>query len=130
LDKKASTGLTDEVESADDLLRMQLKVADSTTGLSDKDIKKLTLVRHVVPCDFRARTELFANMAGVTELIFGTEAPVIMILVLWVHFLTRTGGATVANLRRLAFQDLTAPRLICRTTLSAVSDVVRKLWSH
>ncbi len=32
-----------------------------------------------------------------------------MMLVLWVHFLTRTGGATVANLRRLAFQDVTAP---------------------
>jgi hypothetical protein len=27
----------------------------------------------------------------------------------WVNFLTRTGGATVANLRRLAFQDVTAP---------------------
>ena len=90
-------------------MRMQLKVADSTTGLSDKDIKKLALVRHVVPRDFCALTELFANMAGVTELIFGTAAPVTMILVSWVHFLTRTGGATVANLRRLDFQDVTAP---------------------
>jgi hypothetical protein len=78
---------------------MHLKVEDLTTGLSDKDIKKLTLVRHVVPRDFRALVELFANMAGVTELIFGTAAPVTMMLVLWVHFLTRTGGATVANLR-------------------------------
>ena len=109
LDKKASTGSTDEVESADDLMRMQLKVADSTTGLSDKDIKKLTLVRHVAPRDFRALAELFANMAGVTELIFGTAAPVTTMLGSWVHFLTRTGGATVANLRRLAFQDVTAP---------------------
>jgi hypothetical protein len=109
LDKKASTGSPDEVESADDLMCMQLKVADSTTGLSDKDIKKLTLVRHVVPRDFRALAELFANIAGVTELIFGTTAPVILMLGSWVHFLTRTGGSTVANLRRLAFQDVTAP---------------------
>jgi hypothetical protein len=108
LDKKASTGLADDVESANDLMRMQLKVADLTTGLSDKDIKEPTLVPHVVPCNFRALAKLFANMAGVTEFIFGTVAPVTM-LVLWVHFLTRTGGATVANLRQLAFQDVTAP---------------------
>jgi hypothetical protein len=88
---------------------MQLKVADSTTGLSDKDIKKLMLVRHVVPCNFCALAELFANMVGVMELIFGSTAHVTMMLSLWVHFLTRTGGATVANLRRLAFQDVTAP---------------------
>jgi hypothetical protein len=59
LDKKALTDLTGNVELADDLMRMQLKVADSTTGLSDKDIKKLPLVRHVVPHSFRALAELF-----------------------------------------------------------------------
>ena len=32
-----------------------------------------------------------------------------MMLVSWVHFLTRTGGATATNVRRLAFQDVTAP---------------------
>ena len=32
-----------------------------------------------------------------------------MRLVSWIHFLTRTGGATVNNLLRLAFQDVTAP---------------------
>jgi hypothetical protein len=75
---------------------MQLKVANSMTGLSDKDIKKLTLVRPVAPRDFRALAELFKNMAGVTELIFGIAAPVTVMLVSWVH--TRTGGATVATL--------------------------------
>jgi hypothetical protein len=107
LDNKSATGSTDEAEPADDLTRMQLKVADSTTGLSDKDIQKLTLVRHVVPRDFRAMAELFANMAGVTALIFGIAAPVTMMLVLWVHFLARTRGATVANLQQLAFQYVT-----------------------
>ncbi len=67
--------------SADDPMRMQLKVVDSTTGLSDKDIKKVTLVRHVAPRDFCALAELFANMAGVTELIFGPPAPVTTMLV-------------------------------------------------
>ncbi len=109
LDKKSLTGGTDDAEAADDLMRMQLKVADSTTGLSDKDIKKLTLVRHVVPRDFRALAELFENMAGVTELIFGSAVPIMLMLGSWVHFLTRTGSTTVANLRCLAFQDVTAP---------------------
>ena len=54
LDKKSLTGGADDSDTPDDLMRMQLKVADSTTGLSDKDIKKLTLVRHVVPRDFRS----------------------------------------------------------------------------
>ncbi|KAI2493247.1 hypothetical protein MHU86_21284 [Fragilaria crotonensis] len=44
LEKKSLTGGADDSDAVDDLMRMQLKVADSTTGLSDKDIKKLTLV--------------------------------------------------------------------------------------
>jgi hypothetical protein len=43
----------DDSVAQDDLMRMQLKIADSTTGLSDsKDVKKLKLVKHVVPRDF------------------------------------------------------------------------------
>ena len=52
-------------------MRMQLKVAESTLGLSDKDIKKLTQVRHTTPKDFRELAGLLENMAGVTELVFG-----------------------------------------------------------
>ena len=44
LEKKSLTGGADDSDAVDNLMRMQLKVADSTTGLSDKDIKKLTLV--------------------------------------------------------------------------------------
>jgi hypothetical protein len=68
LDKKSLTGSADEIELADNLMRMQLKVADSTTRLSDKDIKKLTVVHHVASRDFCALANLFANMADVTEL--------------------------------------------------------------
>ena len=107
--KRPTAGITDESESADDLMRMQLKVVDSTTGLSDKDIKKLTIIRHVAPRDFRELAGLFESMAGVTELVFGQALPITMMLTSWVHFLTRTGGMTVANLRRLAYVDVTTP---------------------
>ena len=41
-------------------MRKQVKLADSTAGLLDKDIKKLTLVHHVVPCcNFCALVKLF-----------------------------------------------------------------------
>jgi hypothetical protein len=75
LDKKALTGSTDEVESADDLMRMQLKVADSTTGLADKEIMKLTPMCHIVHRNFRALAKLFTKMAGVTELILELRRP-------------------------------------------------------
>jgi hypothetical protein len=94
LDKKSLTDSADEIESADNLMRMQVKVADLMTGVLVKDIKKLTLARHVAPRDFRALAKLFANMAGVTKLIFGS---------VWVDFLSRTGGTTVAYLQPLAF---------------------------
>ena len=107
--KRPTAGITDKSESADDLMRMQLKVVDSTTGLSDKDIKKLTIIRHVAPRDFRELAGLFESMAGVTELVFGQALPITMMLTSWVHFLTRTGGMTMANLRRLAYVDVTTP---------------------
>ena len=68
LDKKSLTGSADGIELADNLMRMQLKVADSTTDLSDKDIRKLTVMFHVAPRDFCALAKLFANMLDVTEL--------------------------------------------------------------
>ena len=92
-------------ESTDDLMRMQLKVTDSTTGLSDKDVKKLTAVRHTVPKDFRELASLCENFAGVNELNFGRESPITVMLKSWVHFLTKAGGMTVANLRQLAHAD-------------------------
>ena len=45
------------------------------TGQSEKDNKKLTLMRHVMPRDFRALAELFANMAGVKALILELRRP-------------------------------------------------------
>ncbi|KAI2499964.1 hypothetical protein MHU86_14538 [Fragilaria crotonensis] len=62
--------------AADDLMRMQLKVTDSTTGLSDKDVKRLT----IVPNSFPDLAALCENMAGVTELVFGLRSPVTTML--------------------------------------------------
>jgi hypothetical protein len=68
-------GATTDDDTADKLMRMQLKVADSTTRLSDKDVKRLTLVKHTVPRDFRELAGLLENFAGVTELVFGQLSP-------------------------------------------------------
>jgi hypothetical protein len=90
-------------------MRMQLKVTDSTTGLSDKDVKRLTQIRHTVPRDFRELSGLLENMSGVAELIFGPRSPITTMLTSWVRFLTRTGGTTVALLRQMAAVDATMP---------------------
>jgi hypothetical protein len=54
---------------------MQLKVTDSTTGLSGKDVKQLTQIKHTAPRDFRELAGLLENMARVTELVFGQVSP-------------------------------------------------------
>lgn len=52
LESPLASGTDDD--TADDLMRMQLKISDSTTGLSDKHIKKLTIVKHTVPAIFKS----------------------------------------------------------------------------
>ena len=55
---------------------MQLKVTDSTTGLSGKDVKQLTQIKHTAPRDFRELAGLLENMARVTDgLVFGRVSP-------------------------------------------------------
>jgi hypothetical protein len=99
----------DESAAPDDFMRMQLKITDSTTGLSDKDVKKLTVVKHTIPNDFVELARLLENFAGVTELVFGSASPISSMLRGWVHFLTKAGGNLVSNLRHLAYADATAP---------------------
>ncbi|KAI2489345.1 hypothetical protein MHU86_25258 [Fragilaria crotonensis] len=109
LARKNPTGSDDGHDNTDELMRMQLKITDSTTGLTDKDVKRLTQVRHTVPRDFRELAGLLENMSGVSELVFGPRSPITTMLTAWVHFLTKTGGTTVAHLRQLASVDVTAP---------------------
>ena len=90
-------------------MRMQLKISDSTTGLSDKDVKKLTVVKHTIPRDFEDLSKLLENFAGVTGLVFGAASPLTSMLKGWVRFLTKSGGTHVSSLRQLAFADASAP---------------------
>ena len=68
------TAADDQSEDHDDLMRMQLKISDSTTGLSDKDVKKLTIVKHTTPHDFQGLSRRLENFAGVTELVLGAAS--------------------------------------------------------
>ena len=99
----------DESATQDDTMRMQLKIADSTTGLSDKDVKKLTLVKHTVSRDFHELLGLMENLSGVTALVFGGAPPITAMLEGWVHFLTKSDGTVVSNLRQCTAVDKLAP---------------------
>lgn len=105
----SSKSASEESDPQDDLMRMQLKIADSTTGLSDKDVKKLTIVKHSVPKSFGDLAHMCENMAGVTELVFGLRSPVTTMLRSWVRFLSNSGGMTIAGLRQLAHADPSSP---------------------
>ena len=102
-------GGDDESAGHDDLMRMQLKISDSTTGLSDKDVKKLTVIKHTVPRDFIELSKLLENFAGVTELVFSVASPLTSMLRGWTHFLTKSGGTHISSLQQLAFADASAP---------------------
>ena len=85
------------------------EIADSTTGLSDKDVKRLTHLKHVVPRNFHELSLLMKNLAGVTALVFGGASPLTSMLNGWVRFLTVSGGSVVSGLRHLAAIDRSAP---------------------
>ena len=87
---------------------MQLKTTDTTTGLSDKDIKNITKFGFTIPRDFYELARLVQNMAGVTELLFGFNARLTVMLDNWNHFLTRAPGTTIPTLRQLAQADPSA----------------------
>jgi hypothetical protein len=82
---------------------MQLKITDSTTGLSDRDVKKLAQVKHIVPRDFHELSVFMRNFAGVNSLIFGSASAITSMLNGWVRFLT--DGHTALGLRNLVAVD-------------------------
>ena len=109
LSSSSTNAAEDDSGNHDDFTRMQLKIADSTTGLSDKDVKRLTQLKHVVPRDFHELSLLMKNLAGVTALVFGGASPLTSILNGWVRFLTVSGGSVVSGLRHLAAVDKSGP---------------------
>jgi hypothetical protein len=104
----ASSGGKEADEQTNSLIQMQLKTTDTTTGLSDKDIKNITKFGFTIPRDFYELARLVQNMAGVTELLFGFNANLTVMLDNWNHFLTRAPGTTIPTLRQLAQADPSA----------------------
>ena len=108
LETPTAAAADEDAAAPDDLMRMQLKITDSTTGLSDKDVK-LTVVKHTIPRDFVELARLVENLAGVADLVFGPASTITSMLRGWVHFLTKSGGSIVSSLRQLSFVDASVP---------------------
>jgi hypothetical protein len=106
--KEATSGGKDADEQTNNLIQMQLKTTDTTTGLSDKDINNISKFGFTFPRDFYELARLVQNMAGVTELLFGFNARLTVMLDNWHQFLTRAPGTTIPTLRQLAPPDPSA----------------------
>ncbi len=104
----ATSGGKETDKQTNSLIQMQLKTTDTTTGLSDKDIKNITKFGFTFPRDFYELARLAQNMAGVTELLFGFIARLTAMLDNWHQFLTRAPGTTIPTLRQLAQTDPSA----------------------
>ena len=105
---RSTAGSRESYDYTNNLVQMQLKTTDTTTGFSDKDIKTMTKLSFTVPRDFHELARLVENMAGITEILFGFRSPLTDMLYEWRHFLTLSVGSTLATLRQLAHTDRTA----------------------
>jgi hypothetical protein len=105
---RSTAGSRESYDYTNNLVQMQLKTTDTTTGFSDKDIKTMTKLSFTAPRDFHKLARLVENMAGITEILFGARSPLTDMLYEWGYFLTRAVGSTLATLRQLAHTDGTA----------------------
>ena len=104
----ATSGGKEADKQTNSLIQMQLKTTDSTTGLSDRDIKNITKFGLTIPRDFYELASLVQNMAGVTKLLFGFNARLTVMLDNWHQFLTRVPGTTIRTLCQLVQADPSA----------------------
>jgi hypothetical protein len=91
---QSTAGSRESYNYTNNLVQMQLKTTDTTTGFSDKDIKTMTKLSFTAPRDFHELARLVENMAGITEILFGARSPLTDMLYKWGHFLTRAVGST------------------------------------
>ena len=92
---------------------MQLKLAETTTGLSDKDIRSLKKLVYTVPTDFVDLAQTCQVMAAVQELLFGADAPLTEMLSEWFLYITGgngNAGNTVGQLQSMTAAD---PTMAC-----------------
>jgi hypothetical protein len=105
---QSTAGSRESYDYTNNLVQMQLKTTDSTTGFSEKDIKTTTKLSFTAPRDFHELACLVENMAGIMEILFGFRSPLTDMLYEWRHFLMLSVGSTLATLRQLAHTDGTA----------------------
>ena len=122
-----TTGLggRDANEQASSLMQMQLKTTDTTTGLSDKDIKSISKYSFTIPHDFFELARLLQNMAGVVELLFGFESLLAAMLSDWLSVFAGNVGRAVTFDCVPAYGGLCPPTTV--TSSLAKRRVVR--WS-
>jgi hypothetical protein len=65
------------------IVQMQLKLTETTSGLSDKDIKTMTKLVYTVPSDFKDLADICQVMAGVHKLIIGAASMLAEMLSDW-----------------------------------------------
>jgi hypothetical protein len=121
----ATLGGKEADEQTNSLIQMQLKTTCTTTGLSKKDIKNVTNFGLTFPWDFYELARLVQNMAGVTELLFGFNARLTVMLDNWHQFLTRAPGTTIPTLCQLAQAD---PSLACQLAQADPSLACQLGW--
>ena len=93
---------------------MQLKLTETMSGLSDKDIKTMTKLVYTVSRDVKDLADICQVTAAVHELIFGAGSPLTEMLVTWFLYLTGgngNAGNTVGHLQGMASAD---PTMACR----------------
>jgi hypothetical protein len=105
---RSTASSRESYDFTNNLVQMQIKTTDTTTGFSVKDIRTMTKLSFTAPRDFHKLARLVKNMAGITEILFGAQSPLTDMLYKWGHFLTRAVGSTLATLRQLAHTDGTA----------------------
>ena len=90
-----------------ELAQLNLKATESTTGLTDKDIAKLTKAYHHRPVDFTEVATLLRNMSGVTTLLFGAASRLSTFCADWAAWLSR--GSIQPSLRSSTRNDHNLP---------------------
>jgi hypothetical protein len=119
---RSTAGNRESYDYTNNLVQMQLKTTDTTTGFSDKDIKTMTKLSFTAPRDFHKLARLVENMAGITEILFGARSPLTDMLYDWRHFLTRAVGSTRAHGRNSRLQT----RMVHRPTNATIFGTLHR----
>jgi hypothetical protein len=107
------------------IAQMQLKLTDTSTGLSDKDIKTMTKLVYTVPRNFNDLADICQVMAGVHKMIFGKASPLTIMLSNLFLYITGSSGNRDSNDTWQTFIDNTTksgpiPNMCCPYYLNRI----------